>query len=111
MTKIASGRVSAAERPYFAQKLARLHDWFLEGSRREARAGARLVACPEQNLLVFADDEPAFLARAQLLAAQEHVYLVMGLGSVHLGTPLPFENKSVVIDPSGTILTTYLKSH
>jgi apolipoprotein N-acyltransferase len=78
MTKIASGRVSSSERPYFATKLARLHDWFLEGSRREARAGARLVAWPEQNLLVFADDEPAFRARAQRLAADEHVYLVMG---------------------------------
>ena len=111
MTKIASGRVSSVEREYFAYKLARLHDWFLEGSRREARAGARLVAWPEQNLLVFAEDEPAFLARAQRLAAEEHVYLVMGLGTVYLGTPLPFENKSVVIDPSGKILASYVKSH
>jgi apolipoprotein N-acyltransferase len=111
MTQIASGRVSAAERPAFAAKLARLHDWFLEGSRREARAGARLVAWPEQNLLVFAEDEPAFLARAQGLAAEEHVYLVMGLGTIHVGTPLPFENKSVVIDRTGRILVSYLKSH
>jgi apolipoprotein N-acyltransferase len=111
MTKIASGRVSPAERPYFAEKLARLHEWFLEGSRREARAGARLVAWPEQNLLVFAEDEPTFLARAQRLAADEHLYLVMGLGTVYAGTPLPFENKSVVIDPSGRILVSYLKSH
>jgi apolipoprotein N-acyltransferase len=110
MTKIASGRVSPAERPYLADKLARVQSWFLEGSRREARAGARLVAWPEQNLLVFAEDEPAFLARAQRLAADEHVYLVMGLGTVHVGTPLPFENKSVVIDASGNVLASYLKS-
>jgi apolipoprotein N-acyltransferase len=108
--KIASARVSSAERPSVAEKLARLHDWFLEGSRREARAGARLVAWPEQNLLVFAEDEPAFLARAQQLAAEEHVYLVMGLGTVYVGTPLPFENKSVVIDPSGKVLVSYRKS-
>lgn len=111
MTKIASGRVSSAERPDLADKLARLHAWFLEGSRREARAGARLVAWPEQNLLVFAEDEPAFLVRAQRLAAEEHVYLVMGRGTVHVGTPLPFENKSVVIDPSGRVLASYLKTH
>jgi apolipoprotein N-acyltransferase len=110
MTKIASGRVSSAERPALAEKLARLQAWFLDGSRREARAGARLVAWPEQNLLVFAEDEPALLARAQRLAAEEHVYLVMGLGTVHLGTPLPFENKSVVIDPFGKVLVSYLKS-
>jgi apolipoprotein N-acyltransferase len=84
--------------------------WFLEGSRREARAGARLVAWPEQNLLVFAEDEQAFIARAQQLAAEERVYLVMGLGTVHVGAPLPFENKSVVIDPAGKVLTSYLKS-
>src|SRR5262249_38383715 len=83
----------------------------LEGSRREAAAGARLIAWPEQTLLVFAEDEPAFLARAQRLAATEHVYLVMGLGTVHLGTPLPLENKSVVIDPSGRIVVSYLKTH
>jgi apolipoprotein N-acyltransferase len=111
MTKIASGRVSADERPYFAGKLARLRDWFLEGSRREAAAGARLVAWPEQNLLIFADDESAFLARARKLAATERIYLVMGLGTVHLGRALPLENKSVVIDPSGRVLASYLKSH
>jgi apolipoprotein N-acyltransferase len=110
MTRIAAGRVSSAERPSVVEKLARLQAWFLEGSRREARAGARLIAWPEQNLLVFAEDEPAFLARAQRLAAEEHVYLVMGLGTVHPGTPLPFENKSVVIDPSGKVLVSYLKS-
>lgn len=111
MTKIASGRVSSAERPYFSDKLGRLHDWFLEGSRREARAGAQLIAWPEQNLLVFAEDEPAFLARAQQLAREERVYLVMGMGTVYVGTPLPFENKSVVIDPAGKILVSYVKSH
>ena len=39
-------------------KLTRLHDWFLEGSRREARAGARFIVWPEQNLLIFQEDEP-----------------------------------------------------
>jgi apolipoprotein N-acyltransferase len=110
MTKIASGRVSPTERPALADKLARAQAWFLDGSRREARAGARLVAWPEQNLLVFAEDEPAFIARAQQLAAEEHVHLVMGLGTVHVGAALPFENKSVVIDPAGKVLAAYLKS-
>jgi apolipoprotein N-acyltransferase len=30
---------------------------------------------------------------------------------VYLGTPLPFENKSVMIDPSGKILVSYVKTH
>ena len=99
------------ERTRIAGKLARLHDWFLNGSRREARAGARLIAWPEQNLLVFAEDEAAFIERARRLAADEHVYLAMGLGTVHLQESLPFENKAVLIDPKGTILVSYLKTH
>jgi len=41
MTRIAEGNVSPEERPRLNDKLIRLQDWFLEGSRREARAGAR----------------------------------------------------------------------
>src|SRR5262249_59874470 len=89
MTRITEGRISETERPQVAGKLARLHDWFLDGSRREARAGARLVAWPEQNLLVFAEDEAAFLERAQRLAADERVYPPMRLGTIHLGQPPP----------------------
>jgi apolipoprotein N-acyltransferase len=111
MTRISEGRVSPAERPAFAQKLHRLHDWFLEGSRREARAGARLVVWPEQNLLVFKDDEPAFLVRATRLAADEHVYLAMGMGTIYLGERLPFENKLVLVDPTGRIAMSYVKEH
>jgi apolipoprotein N-acyltransferase len=111
MTQIAEGRVSPNERPRLAEKLTRLHDWFLGESRREARAGARLIAWPEQNLLVFSEDESAFLARAQRLAADEQIYLAMGLGAVHVGDKQPFENKLVLIDPSGEILMSYLKTH
>jgi apolipoprotein N-acyltransferase len=111
MTRIAEGRVSPAERLPFAQKLHRLHDWFLDGSRREARAGARLVVWPEQNLLVFKEDEAAFLERARQLAANEHVYLAMGMGTIYLGERLPFENKLVLVDPTGRIAMSYVKEH
>src|SRR6185436_20976504 len=85
ITRISEGRVSATEREPFDAKLSRLHDWLLEGSRREARAGARLFVWPEQSLLVFDDDEPAFLVRARRLAAGERVYLAMGIATIHLG--------------------------
>jgi apolipoprotein N-acyltransferase len=110
MTRISEGRVSTNEREPFNAKLSRLHDWFLEGSRREARAGARLIVWPEQSLLVFDDDEPAFLEGAKRLAADERVYLAMGMGTIHLGDRLPFENKLVLIDPWGQIVTSHLKN-
>jgi apolipoprotein N-acyltransferase len=110
MTRIAEGRVAASERERFNEKLSQLHDWFLEGSRREARAGARLIVWPEQSLLIFRDDEPAFLDRARGVAADERVYLAMGMGTVHLGESRPFENKLVLIDSSGRIVFTHVKS-
>src|SRR6185295_12534938 len=85
--------------------------WFLDSSRREARAGARLIVWPEQNLLIFHEDEPQFLGAAQRLAAGEGVYLAMGMGTIYAGEPVPFENKLVLIDPSGKIMLSYRKSH
>jgi apolipoprotein N-acyltransferase len=111
MTRIAEGSMSPEERPRLIDKLHRLHDWFLESSRREARAGARLIAWPEQNLLILAEEEPAFIGRAQRLAAEERVYLAMGMGTVHPGEALPFENKLILIDPAGSLLVSYRKSH
>jgi apolipoprotein N-acyltransferase len=88
-----------------------LHEWFLDGSRREARAGARLVVWPEQNLLIFKEDEAAFIERARRLAAEERIYLAMGMGTVYCGDPMPFENKLVLIDPTGKIIVSYVKTH
>src|SRR5262245_4137159 len=57
ITRITEARVATADRPSIDAKLAKLHDWFLEGSRREAHAGAQLVVWPEQSLLVFKENE------------------------------------------------------
>jgi len=110
MTRISEGRIDPAERDRVRGKLSRLHDWFLDGSRREARAGARLIAWPEQNLLVLAEDESAFLERAAHVARDEHVYLAIGMGTIHVGEPLPFENKLVVLDPAGRLIVSHRKT-
>lgn len=111
MTRITEGSISPEDRPSIDPKLAKLQDWFLEGTRREARAGARLVVWPEQNLLVFSENEAPFLARARQVATEEHIYLAMGMGTIHLGEPRPFENKLVLIDPGGQTAISYLKTH
>jgi apolipoprotein N-acyltransferase len=111
ITRITEGRVGPADRPSLDAKLEKLHDWFLGGSRREARAGARLVVWPEQSLLVFKEKEALFLARARQVAAEEHLYLAMGMGTIHLGEPRPFENKLVLIEPTGRTAISYLKNH
>jgi len=65
---------------------------------------------PEQNLLIFKPDEPAFIERARRLAADEHVYLAMGMARF-ISEKNCRENKLVLIDPSGQIVVSYLKSH
>jgi apolipoprotein N-acyltransferase len=60
---------------------------------------------------VLAPDEPDFLARAQQLAADEGIYLAMGLNTVHTGEKPPSDNKFVLIDPSGALVVSYEKSH
>ena len=81
--------------------------WTAAGEKR----GARFVVWPEQNLLIFQQDEPNFLKRAQQLAVDENIYVAMGMGTIHLGESLPFENKLVLIDPSGKIIISYQKVH
>jgi len=108
---ISEGRVLPEERRAIADKLTRLHDWFLDGTRREARAGARVITWPEANLMVFRDEEVTFVQRAQRVAAEERVYLAMGIASIQPGARLPFENKLVLIDPSGQTIVNYLKTH
>jgi len=110
MTRISEGSVSSSERETINDKLLRLRRSFLDGTRREAHAGARLVVWPEQNLLIFREDEAAFLEEARKVAAAEHVYLAMGMGTVHPGDRLPLENKLVLIDPAGRIVLSHLKT-
>jgi apolipoprotein N-acyltransferase len=111
ITQIIEGRVPPGDRQRLGDKLTHLHEWFLEGSRREARAGARLIVWPEESLLIFAPDEAAFLDRAKRVAAEERIYLAIGMGTIHVGDRLPAENKLVLIDPSGRVAASYLKSH
>lgn len=88
----------------------RLYQALLDASRREARAGARLIVWSEANALVLADDEPGFLAVARTFAAAERVYLFLGMAVITPGRPLA-ENKLVVVDPAGRLRASYRKSH
>ena len=102
--------LTAEERQHFAQKFQQLHDWFLEGSQREARAGAKIVVWPENNIMVYAEDQAAFMQRAKQLARQEQVYLSMGIATVRLGEARPVEPTTVLVDSSGEVASTYIKN-
>ena len=110
-TRIRFGRVSSEEREPLREKMMMLQDWFLEATHREALAGAKIIIWPELNFLVFKEDEPAFMERAQRLARENSAYLLMGMASVTLGADRPLENKAVLVDDSGRVVCSYLKGH
>jgi apolipoprotein N-acyltransferase len=110
-TNIRKGKVSGEERGPLREKMARLQDWFLETTHREARAGAKIVVWPELNLLVFREDEQLFLERARELARTDSIYLLMGMATVTLGAQRPLENKALLINDSGAVICSYAKSH
>jgi apolipoprotein N-acyltransferase len=102
--------LSAEDRNKLSLSFARILDYFLEATRREARAGAKIVVWPEANAMVFQDSEAALLTRAQQLAREEEIHLLIGAGVVYPGTAQPFENKAVLIDPAGIIALSYVKA-
>jgi apolipoprotein N-acyltransferase len=99
------------EQPALREAYLQLHDYFLSESRREARAGAKIVVWPEINLMVLHSDEEAFMERARQLAREEQVYLLMGIGVHRSGEARALENKAVLVDPAGETTFSYVKTH
>jgi apolipoprotein N-acyltransferase len=83
----------------------------LARTEREMLAGARIVFWGEANAILMKEDEAAFVARGQELAAKYHVYLGMGLGVLNMGKTRPVENKLVLIEPNGEVAWEYNKAH
>lgn len=102
-------QLTDVERERLRQGFQHTADTFLEDTRREARAGARIVVWPEASALVFAEDEQGYVDRARAIAREERILLLMGMGTVHVGQRLPIENKAVLIDPTGNMRSSYLK--
>jgi apolipoprotein N-acyltransferase len=88
-----------------------INNGLFEQSKRESRAGAKIVLWGEENGRVLPDDEPAFLERGRQLAKKHDVYLAMAYVVWHPGRPKPRDNKTVLIEPSGEVGWDYLKSH
>jgi hypothetical protein len=99
-----------AERESLRGKFEQLQHYFLDASRREARAGARVVITPETSLFALSEDEPALLERARQLARDEDVHLLLGMATIRLGAARPVEDKAIFIDSSGSERIVYMKA-
>jgi apolipoprotein N-acyltransferase len=92
----------------FRQMATDRYERYLEGTIREAQAGAQIVLWPEMAAMVAAEDEATLITRGQEVARQEGIYLAMSMGTVHQDEH-PFENKLIVIDPAGDIVIEHYK--
>jgi apolipoprotein N-acyltransferase len=106
-----SKALTESEQESFRKSFIDLQDYFLEESRREAQAGAKIIVWPEANLGVFKADEPMFMQRAEQLAREQIIYILMGMGTVVEGNPSRLENKAVLVDPVNGVVYSYLKKN
>ncbi len=83
---------------------------YLNETIREAQAGAKVILWPELSATVLGSDgESSLIARAQDIARQYGIYLTLPLFVRHLDTTQPYENKLLLIDPSGEIVMKHIK--
>ena len=92
----------------FRSRAASINQGYIEGSIREARAGAQIVVWPEAAVFGFQEDIDALVAQGQEVATQENIYLAM---SVFIVDPAAesFTLRLLVADPSGEIVINHLK--
>lgn len=91
-----------------------LYEELFRLSRREARAGARLILWSEANAMVVEGEENSLIRKGQLLAREEQVYLLMSMAVLLPGKITPerklMENKLLLIDPQGEVISEYFKN-
>jgi apolipoprotein N-acyltransferase len=91
------------------QKTAEYQNLYFEGTVREARAGAQIILWPEMAVMVAKEDESAFITRAQQISQEENIYLAMAIGTVYQDNSSPWENKLIIVDPTGKIVLEHYK--
>lgn len=101
--------MTPAEREKLNQAFMRIQESFLARSAREARAGAKIIVWPEANLIVFREDESAFIERARALAREHNVYILMGVATLFPGERHTFRNHAVLLNPRGETAYDYTK--
>jgi apolipoprotein N-acyltransferase len=98
-----------AERKKLKAAFARIQDSFLSRSEQEARAGSKIIVWPEANLILFEEEESAFLERARKFARANGVYLVIGMVTLRGGQKPTFRNHALLLTPSGETGFDYTK--
>jgi apolipoprotein N-acyltransferase len=107
---LAGRRFDRDEATAFCEETAAINDDLVARSRREARAGAKIILWGEAGAQLLARDEKALIDRGRDLAREERIYLGMALATLEPGKPKPVKNKFILLDPEGEFVWEYLKS-
>jgi apolipoprotein N-acyltransferase len=100
--------IQAEGRQAYREASAETQELYLEGTLREAKAGAQIVHWPEMAIFLPEEDEADFTAHIQQIAADEAVYVVMAY-ALEYQDGSPFGNKLVIIDPNGEVVLEHYK--
>jgi apolipoprotein N-acyltransferase len=101
-----------AERAVARARFTPVVNDLLRRTAQEAEAGAKIIFWSEGASFVLMEDEQAVLEQARGLAQREGIYLQLGMLVMLANDHYPFlENRAIMIDPSGTIVWNYAKSH
>jgi apolipoprotein N-acyltransferase len=81
-----------------------INEALIAGTVREARRGAQIVLWSEMVGGGIEEDANILIARSQQVAQEEGIYIAMGLQIHFPGQNRPWENKLIMIAPSGEIV-------
>lgn len=96
------------------RQLVTFQDSILAIAKKEAVAGAKIVALSEGLLFSTKDRENILIEKAQTIASNNQFYLLLSMatilpGEVTFGSKY-LENKALLIGPDGSVLNTFFKN-
>jgi len=98
----------AGDRQAYRQFSTEVQELYLEGTLREAQAGAQIVHWPEMAIFLPEEDEATFIGRVQQIASDEGIYVVAPY-ALEFQNGGPFDNKLLIIDPAGEVVLEHHK--
>ena len=103
------GRLTDGETQSIRRDAWALLDSLLEKSRREARAGARMIVWSEGSAACLKQDEPELIERVASMARGEGVHVFAAVVTFTPGQPR-HENQLLAFDPTGRLAFRYHKA-
>jgi len=96
------------------EKIKAYEDSLLALTRKEAKAGAKIIAWSEALTFVIKEDENRLLEKAKILCSENKIHLLITMasflpGKVEMGKKF-IENKAVLITPEGEVDNVFFKN-